>query len=77
VDDWGQLVHRTGPEDTTHAIWCTKIRKFYRTQLGEVILMSEERARANVSAWNAWTTEGYKVVPWNEQAKAIHAGAQL
>lgn len=60
----------------THAIWCTQIRKFFRETCGTPILMSEERAKANASAWNAWGGEVYRVVPWDDQAKAIHAGTR-
>jgi len=61
----------------THAIWCTQIRKFFRYPAnGGPVLMSEERAMANASAWNAWGGEVYKVVPWDETAKAIHSGAK-
>jgi hypothetical protein len=59
----------------THAIWCSVARKFFRTHEGVPILMSEDIARANVSAW--WGSEVYKVVPWDEQARAIAAGSEL
>lgn len=60
----------------THAIWCSVARKFYRFD-GKPVLMSEDIARANVAAWNAWGSEAYRVVPWDEQARAIAAGKAL